>query len=121
MKGVRRYATATFDDQMIEGQQVPILFALLFLYDKEDEAKAAAERFKMQGPYQWLDQESWLVAWEGAEEKREEIARRLQELDGPLAWLTHHLPEVPEPQAENWSLKTNCYETLDMALSAFGL
>ena len=119
--GVRRYATATWDDQLIEGERVPIRFALLFLYDNEQEAAADAERLSMQGPFPYIDERSWLVAWEATEAERQQIKERLRGLEGPLAWVQHHFPELPVPQEGRNRLEANCYRSLDEGLKAFGL
>ena len=116
---VRRYATATFDDEK-EGQP-PIRFALLFLYADKKIATADARWFDMEGPFLYLDERSWLVAWEAEPEQKEEIKRRLLAVSGDLAWCPTLMPEVPAPSADHVEISVNCYQTLDSALAAFGL
>lgn len=116
---VRRYATATFNDEQEENP--PIRWAFLFLYDDEAAARADAEALKMEGPYQWIDEMSWLIAWEGEPEQRGEIRERLLGLGAGLTWSTSVMPEVPVPQVDGISIKSNCYDSMQDALDAFGL
>ena len=125
MTRVRRYATATFTEvDEAEGEKPePIRFAFLFLYGDRELAAADAKRYRMEGPFLYQDERSWLVAWEGTPEQREEIRSRFLELDGPLAWDDTLMPEVPVPQSErgNIRVQSNAYESMEEAFAAFGL
>lgn len=120
---VRRYATATFTDaDEDKGEEPePIRFAFLFLYGDRELAAADAKRYRMEGPFQYQDERSWLVAWEGTPDQREEIRSRFLELDGPLAWDDTLMPELPMPTTDGIRIQTNCYESMSEALEAFGL
>jgi len=117
------FALATYeptDDK--SGELEPLRFAILMLFDAGELAAAeacAAER-QMEGPMEWIDQERWVVAWEGTPEDRVEIAERLCALEGRVGWSQTLHPGVPWEE-EHVQLETNCYQTMDAALSAFGL
>lgn len=118
---MRCYATATYhvDDEGRQGG--PQMFALLFLYEDEAAAKAAAVDLEMDGPYLYLDEKTWLVAWESPPEGREFIKERLLSLDQPMAWIDSPMPGMPRPVVDGIRLQTNHYLTYNDALLAFGL
>ena len=121
----RRYATATFTDADEDKGEAPepIQFAFLFLYADKAEAAADAKRFRMEGPFLYQDERSWLVAWEGTTWEREEIRSRVLELEGDLAWIDTTMPEVPVPKDAKGRVMivNNCYSSMEEALEAFGL
>ena len=116
---VRRYATATFNDE--DESLPPLRWAFLFLYDSKAKAEADAAELAMEGPYEWMDETSWLVAWEAEPEQRDEIRQRLLALGSGILWVDTVMPELEAPQVDGVSIKSNCYKTMGEALDAFGL
>ena len=119
---VRRYATATFtdvDEDEGEDRSNPLRLPVFVWGSGIGRGRCETVSHGRSVPVQ--DERSWLVAWEGTPDQREEIRSRFLELDGPLAWDDTLMPELPMPTTDGIRIQTNCYESMAEELEAFGL
>ena len=113
----RNYLTGTLDRETAE----PVCFAVFLLRDDLQDA-LQVNSWLGGHVYPWIDGKAHAAAievmWasEGAQVQLEQILLRIGENLEMVKWCHQMVPEVPDDETA-----TNCFETLDAALTAWGL